>query len=165
MYNLADPAGHRRGLIRACGDAAGVDCTAWVYTAVCAAACDGASGPSGDVQPVPSTTLSNRRIALHVDDRGMAWGTVENGTGGDDMWLDRSWDEGASRPGGSSLGRTSVASGAAAATTRLDAVVFQSPSCTAERSVRAAEPSKARTAAVRRGRGRPPTAPAQPRTR
>jgi hypothetical protein len=38
MYNLADPAGHRRGLIRACGDAAGVDCTAWVHTAVCVTA-------------------------------------------------------------------------------------------------------------------------------
>ncbi|TCC29113.1 glycoside hydrolase family 76 protein [Kribbella speibonae] len=122
MYNLADPAGHRRGLIRACGDAAGVDCTAWVHTAVCAAACDGSSGPTGDNQPVPSTTLSNRRISLHVDNRGMAWGALENGTGGDEIWLDRSWNEGASWPGGASLGRTSVASGASAATTRLYAV-------------------------------------------
>ncbi|MEU4192579.1 glycoside hydrolase family 76 protein [Kribbella sp. NPDC026611] len=113
MYNLADPVGHRRGLIRACGDAAGVDCTAWVHTAVCAAACDGSTGPSGDNQPVPSTTLSGRRIALHVDNRGMAWGTIDNGSAGDEIWLDRSWNEGASWPGGSSLGRTSSVSSSA----------------------------------------------------
>ncbi|TDW21189.1 glycoside hydrolase family 76 protein [Kribbella kalugense] len=119
MYNLADPAGHRRGLLRACGDAAGVDCTAWVHTSVCAAACDGSDGPSGDNQPVPSATLSNRTISLHIDDRGMAWGTIANGTAGDEIWLDRSWNEGASWPDGSSLGRTSVGSGATATKTQL----------------------------------------------
>ncbi|MFI5698316.1 glycoside hydrolase family 76 protein [Kribbella sp. NPDC051586] len=119
MYNLADPAGHRRGLIRACGDAAGVDCTAWVHPAVCAAACDGSDGPSGDNQPVPSTTLSNRTISLHVDNRGMAWGTIANGAAGDEVRLDRSWNEGASWPDGSSLGRTSVGSGATSTSTRL----------------------------------------------
>jgi len=31
MYNLADPATHRRGMIRACGDAQGVACTAWAH--------------------------------------------------------------------------------------------------------------------------------------
>ncbi|MFC6159266.1 glycoside hydrolase family 76 protein [Kribbella jiaozuonensis] len=119
MYNLADPAGHRRGLIRACGDAAGVDCTAWVHTSVCAAACDGSEGPSGDNQPVPSTTLANRTISLHLDNRGMAWGTIANGTAGDEIWLDRSWNEGTSWPDGSSLGRTSVGSGATSTSTRL----------------------------------------------
>jgi predicted alpha-1,6-mannanase (GH76 family) len=119
MYNLADPAGHRRGLLRACGDAAGVDCTAWVHTSVCAAACDGSDGPSGDNQPVPSATLSNRTISLHVDDRGMAWGTIANGVAGDEIWLDRSWNEGASWPDGSSLGRTSVGSGATSTKTLL----------------------------------------------
>lgn len=119
MYNLADPAGHRRGLIRACGDAAGVDCTAWVHTTVCAAACDGSDGPSSDSQPVPSTTLSNRRISLHVDNRGMAWGTIDNGTAGDEIWLDRSWNEGASWPDGASLGRTSVGAGATSTKTLL----------------------------------------------
>ena len=119
MYNLADPAGHRRGLVRACGDAAGVDCTAWVHVSVCAAACDGSDGPSGDNQPVPSTTLSNRTISLHIDNRGMAWGTISNGTAGDEIWLDRSWNEGTSWPDGSSLGRTSVGSGATSTSTRL----------------------------------------------
>ncbi|MFD3406751.1 glycoside hydrolase family 76 protein [Kribbella sp. NPDC058693] len=119
MYNLPDPAGHRRGLIRACGDAAGVDCTAWVHASVCAAACDGSDGPSGDNQPAPSTTLANRTISLHLDNRGMAWGTIANGTAGDEIWLDRSWNEGASWPDGSSLGRTSVGSGASSTSTRL----------------------------------------------
>ncbi|MFK4089295.1 glycoside hydrolase family 76 protein [Kribbella sp. NPDC020789] len=119
MYNLADPAGHRRGMIRACGDAAGVDCTAWVYPAVCAAACDGSDSPSGDNQPVPSATLSGRRIALHIDNRGMAWGTIDTGKAGDEVWLDRSWNEGASWPGGSSLGRISVGTGSTTVKTKL----------------------------------------------
>ncbi|WP_405060369.1 glycoside hydrolase family 76 protein [Kribbella sp. NBC_01505] len=123
MYNLADPAGHRRGMIRACGDAAGVDCTAWAYPTVCAAACDGSDGPSGDNQPVPSAALAGRRIALHIDNRGMAWGTIDTGRAGDEVWLDRSWNEGASWPGGSSLGRVSVGAGATTVKTKLFASV------------------------------------------
>jgi predicted alpha-1,6-mannanase (GH76 family) len=119
MYNLADPVGHRRGMIRACGDASGVDCTSWVHLAVCAAACDGTDGPVGDNQPVGATTLSNRRISLHIDDRGMAWAALDTGQAGDEVWLDRSWNEGASWPGGSSLGRLSVPAGATAVTTKL----------------------------------------------
>jgi len=119
MYNLADPGGHRRGMIRACGDAGGVDCTAWVYPTVCAAACDGSDGPSGDNQPVPAATLSGRQIALHVDNRGMAWGTIFAGKAGDEIWLDRSWNEGASWPGGSSLGRVSIGSGSTSVKTKL----------------------------------------------
>ncbi len=34
MYNLTDPALHHRGMIRACGDARGTDCTDWVYPTV-----------------------------------------------------------------------------------------------------------------------------------
>ena len=121
MYNLADPAAHRRGMIRACGDARGVACTAWVHMWVCDAACDGAGADTavGDSQPVPETTLGGRRFGLHVDTRGLAWATVANGRSGDEVWLDRSWDEGASWPGGSSLGRTSVPAGATATRTTL----------------------------------------------
>ena len=39
----------------------------------------------------------------------MAWATLANGAAGDEVWLDRSWDEGVSWPGGSSLGRISRA--------------------------------------------------------
>ncbi|MFJ8001030.1 glycoside hydrolase family 76 protein [Streptomyces sp. NPDC096310] len=123
MYNITDPVGHRRGWIRACGDAAAVGCTDWVYPTVCdGSSCDGAdpAGVPGDDTPVPSAGLFGRAISLHVDQRsGMAWGVIESGGAGDEIWLDRSWDGGTSWPEGSSLGRTSVRSGAASARTGL----------------------------------------------
>jgi hypothetical protein len=121
MYNMADPAGHRRGMVRACGDAGGVTCTAWAHVKVCEALCDAspASSAVGDQQLVPLVTLSGRRIELHVDTRGLAWGVIANGAAGDEIWLDRSWNEGASWPGGSSLGRLSVPGGANTARTGM----------------------------------------------
>ncbi|SDF37748.1 Glycosyl hydrolase family 76 [Lentzea fradiae] len=121
MYNVTDPVHHRRGLIRACGDAAAVTCTDWIYPAVCDVLCDGAGATqaNGDAQPVPPATLSGRTIRLHTDLNGMAWGTVEAGGPGDEVWLDRSWDGGASWPGGSSLGRTSTPAGATGTGTTL----------------------------------------------
>ncbi|MFE5569550.1 MULTISPECIES: glycoside hydrolase family 76 protein [Amycolatopsis] len=112
MYNVTDPGNHRRGLIRACGDAAGIVCTQWIYPKVCDVVCDGSTQTDGDTQPVPPTTLFGRTIRLHVDRNAMAWGTIESGARGDEIWLDRSWDAGVSWAGGSSLGRTSVATGA-----------------------------------------------------
>ncbi|MFE4057734.1 glycoside hydrolase family 76 protein [Streptomyces sp. NPDC059096] len=123
MYNITDPVEHRRGWIRACGDAAAVGCTDWVYPTVCDGSfCDGAdtAGVPGDDTPVPPATLFGRAISLHVDQgSGMAWGVIGSGGAGDEIWLDRSWDGGASRPEGSSLGRTGVRSGAASARTAL----------------------------------------------
>lgn len=119
MYNLYDPAGHRRGLLRACANAGGVTCTRWAHPLVCATACDGASasGANGDNQPVAPAILNGRTISLHLDRSGMAWGTISGGRAGDEVWLDRSWNEGSSWPDGSSLGRLSVASGATGTTT------------------------------------------------
>lgn len=113
MYNISDPGAHRRGLIRACGDANAVGCTEWIYPTVCDVRCDrtDAGQANGDVQPVPSTSLSGRVIRLHVDRNGMAWGSVEAGAQGDEIWLDRSWDGGATWPDGSSLGRVSTSAG------------------------------------------------------
>ncbi|CAM4013538.1 glycoside hydrolase family 76 protein [Kibdelosporangium persicum] len=114
MYNISDPRAHRRGLIRACGDARGVACTDWIYPVVCDVKCD-RTDPAQAVsptQPVPSTTIYGRTVRLHTDQNGMAWGSIETGGQGDEVWLDRSWDGGASWPGGSSLGRTSIAPGA-----------------------------------------------------
>ncbi|MFB7456058.1 MULTISPECIES: glycoside hydrolase family 76 protein [unclassified Streptomyces] len=115
MYNVTDPVGHRRGWVRACGDANAVTCTDWFRPQVCdGTSCDGAdpATAAGDEQPVPATTLFGRAISLHMDQRGgMAWGVIGNGGAGDEIWLDRSWDEGATWPEGSSLGRTSVPSG------------------------------------------------------
>jgi hypothetical protein len=121
MYNLADPVHHARGMIRACGDAAGIQCTDWVHLQACDVVCDGADASTavGDNQPVGATTLSGRSIALHMDTRGMAWATIAGGAAGDEVWLDRSWDEGSSWPGGSSLGRTSTPSGATGTRTTM----------------------------------------------
>lgn len=114
MYNLYDPSNHRRAVVRACGDAAGVVCTAWVHLSVCSARCDGAAAGSGsgDAKPVPDTTLAGRDIALHVDAGGMAWAMISGGAAGDEVWMDRSWDGGATWPDGSSEGRVSVPAGA-----------------------------------------------------
>lgn len=115
MYNLADPVGHRRGMLRACGDANGVMCTSWVHLLVCNTFCDqrDASQASGDDQPVAPTTLSGRTISLHTDPSdGMAWATIANGEPGDEVWMDRSWNEGSSWPDGSSEGRVTTPSGA-----------------------------------------------------
>ncbi|MFI8347741.1 glycoside hydrolase family 76 protein [Streptomyces sp. NPDC085596] len=123
MYNVTDPVGHRRSWVRACADAAGVTCTDWFRPRVCDGTfCDGADPATAarDERPVPATTLYGRTISLHMDQaNGMAWGVVENGGAGDEIWLDRSWDEGASWPEGSSLGRTSVPSGSASARTAM----------------------------------------------
>ncbi|WP_237774485.1 glycoside hydrolase family 76 protein [Actinosynnema sp. ALI-1.44] len=119
MYNISDPGAHRRGLIRACGDARGVACTDWIYPTVCDLRCD-RTDPAQAVnpsQPVPSTSIFGRTVRLHTDQNGMAWGSIEAGGRGDEIWLDRSWDAGTSWPGGSSLGRTPITTGASTRTT------------------------------------------------
>ncbi len=121
MYNISDPGDHRRGLLRACGDAGAVTCTDWVYPTVCDVHCDGtdASQAKGGAEPVPSATLSGRVIRLHTDQNAMAWAGIEAGAPGDEVWLDRSWDGGATWPDGSSLGRVSIASGTTTRTTMI----------------------------------------------
>jgi hypothetical protein len=122
MYNLADPVGHRRGLLRACADANGVVCTQWAHLLVCDQYCDqrDPAAAGGDSQPVAPTTLAGRQISLHVDpSSGMAWASIADGQPGDEVWLDRSWNEGASWPDGSSLGRLSVPAGATGVRTTM----------------------------------------------
>jgi hypothetical protein len=118
MFVISDPRNHRRGLIRACGDANAVGCTDWVYPTVCDVRCDrtDAGQAAGDTQPVAPATLSGRVIRLHTDRDAMAWATIEAGAPGDEVWLDRSWDAGATWPDGSSLGRV-TATAASARTT------------------------------------------------
>ncbi len=65
----------------------------------------------GDRSPV-STTLFGRTFRLHFDDAdAMGWGSVEGGSPGDEVWLDRSMDGGRSWAGGSKLGATTVPTG------------------------------------------------------
>ncbi|MFI5729307.1 glycoside hydrolase family 76 protein [Kribbella sp. NPDC051587] len=65
----------------------------------------------GDRSPVTST-LFGRTFRLHFDDDdAMGWGSIENGSPGDEVWLDRSMDGGRSWNGGSKLGATAIPSG------------------------------------------------------
>jgi predicted alpha-1,6-mannanase (GH76 family) len=121
MYNLYDPSDHRRGLLRACANVGVTTCTSWYKPQVCNAYCDtrDASLASGDSQPVPATSINGRPITLHIDTNGMAWGQITGGQAGDEVWLDRSWNEGSSWPDGSSLGRVSIPSGATSTHTTM----------------------------------------------
>jgi predicted alpha-1,6-mannanase (GH76 family) len=67
---------------------------------------------TGDRAPVQATVWS-RSIVLHLDDGDdMGWASIGNGSPGDEVWLDRSFDGGRSWSGGSKLGDTTVPAGA-----------------------------------------------------
>src|SRR5262245_25314625 len=76
---------------------------------VCFLSCD-TLDPSRAAQetfPVPQVTINGRKLVLHVSDAdGMAWGSIDNGTSGDAVWLDRSWDGGQTWDG--LLGKASI---------------------------------------------------------
>ncbi|MFE1292752.1 hypothetical protein [Streptomyces sp. NPDC058751] len=78
-------------------------------TQVCVLACD-TLDPSQARQerfPVPAVDLNGRRLELHVSDADdMAWASIDGGVTGDSVWLDRSWDGGATWEG--LLGKASV---------------------------------------------------------
>ncbi|WP_327640568.1 glycoside hydrolase family 76 protein [Kribbella sp. NBC_00482] len=64
-----------------------------------------------DRAPV-SSTLFGRTITLHFDDDdAMGWASIENGSPGDEVWLDRSMDGGRTWSDGSRLGNTAIPSG------------------------------------------------------
>ncbi len=82
--------------------------------AVCNDFCDGrdAGLAVADRRPV-TAELHGRRFTLHVDDTtAMAWGSVESGQPGDEVWLDRSFDGGRSWASGTRLGLGSIPAGA-----------------------------------------------------
>ncbi|MBP2475891.1 hypothetical protein JOF53_004763 [Crossiella equi] len=110
MFNRADPVRHRRGLLRACGDANGVTCTDWLHPVVCAQFCDGRDAALADnpVSPVPTASIRGRTVTLHTDRAGLAFASLSGRRTGDEVWLDRSWDEGRTWPDGGSLGRTTT---------------------------------------------------------
>ncbi|MFK4865490.1 glycoside hydrolase family 76 protein [Streptomyces sp. CSMPJR101] len=78
--------------------------------AVCNKFCD-ARDPAlspGDRTPV-TASLFGRSIVLHFDDAdAMGWASLDNGSPGDEIWLDRSFDGGRSWSAGSRLGATTV---------------------------------------------------------
>ncbi|MGH1554163.1 hypothetical protein ACRAWF_26115 [Streptomyces sp. L7] len=80
-------------------------------TQVCVLACDtlDPSQAKQETFPVPDKTLNGRRVQLHVSDADdMAWASIDNGSTGDAVWLDRSWDGGATWDG--LLGKASIPS-------------------------------------------------------
>ncbi|MFD9502352.1 glycoside hydrolase family 76 protein [Streptomyces sp. NPDC060035] len=81
--------------------------------AVCNRYCD-ARDPGlspQDRQPV-TAALSGRSVVLHFDDTdAMGWASIDNGTTGDEVWLDRSFDGGRTWASGSRLGSTTIPSG------------------------------------------------------
>ncbi|MET9908720.1 glycoside hydrolase family 76 protein [Streptomyces sp. NPDC006476] len=64
-----------------------------------------------DRQPVTATVYS-RAVTLHFDDTdAMGWASIDNGSPGDEVWLDRSFDGGRTWSSGSKLGDTTIPSG------------------------------------------------------
>jgi hypothetical protein len=87
--------------------------TAALAASVCNKYCDGRDPGLATADRVPvSATLFGRVFKVHVNDTdAMAWGSVENGSATDEVWLDRSWDGGRTWSDGSRLGDTTVPSG------------------------------------------------------
>lgn len=90
--------------------------TAIVLTAnqsFCDKYCDGRDPAlaSGDRRAL-STAIYGRSIVLHADDADdMAWASIDGGSAGDEVWMDRSWDGGYTWSDGSKLGDTTIPAG------------------------------------------------------
>jgi hypothetical protein len=85
-----------------------------VTAAICNKYCDGRDAALATADRVPVTAgLYGRTFKMHVNDTdAMAWGSVENGSAGDEVWLDRSFDGGRTWADGSKLGDGTIPSGA-----------------------------------------------------
>ncbi|MER6087554.1 glycoside hydrolase family 76 protein [Streptomyces bluensis] len=93
-------------LVPQSASAAGTSAAATVCNRYCDAR-DPALSP-GDRTPV-TATVHGRSIALHFDDAdAMGWASVDSGSPGDEVWLDRSFDGGRSWGSGSRLGNTAI---------------------------------------------------------
>ena len=82
-------------------------------TSVCNLYCDGRdpADATGD-RNAATTTVWSRVIELHISDGDdMAWGSIDNGSPTDEVWLDRSFDGGQTWANGSKLGDTTIPSG------------------------------------------------------
>lgn len=98
-------------LLPPAGVGAGVGVGVGVEATICNRYCDGRDPALAPGERVPVTaTVWGRQILLHLNDTdAMAWGSVENGNPGDQVWLDRSFDGGRGWEG--LLGQTSIPSG------------------------------------------------------
>lgn len=80
---------------------------------LCDTYCDGRDPALATQERVPVTaTISGRTIRLHLSDNDvMGWASTDDGSAGDEVWLDRSFDGGRSWGSGSKIGDTSVPAG------------------------------------------------------
>ncbi len=88
-------------------------------TTVCGTICDDspvtASTPD---RLADGTGIYGRSIQLHIDDvDGVGWAIISNGDPTDEVWMDRSWDGGATWD--SKIGDTTIPAGSRSATTTL----------------------------------------------
>ncbi|MFE2640694.1 glycoside hydrolase family 76 protein [Streptomyces scopuliridis] len=81
--------------------------------AICNAYCDARDPALAPEDRTPVTaTLFSRAITLHFNDHdAMGWASIGNGSPGDEVWLDRSFDGGRTWNSGSRLGATTVPTG------------------------------------------------------
>ncbi|HEY0697583.1 MAG TPA: glycoside hydrolase family 76 protein [Micromonospora sp.] len=88
---------------------------------VCNRYCDGRDATLAPAdRPAVRATIYSRDIVLHFDDTdAMGWGSIDNGSPGDRVWLDRSFDGGRSWADGSRLGDTAIPGGARATRTAM----------------------------------------------
>ncbi|MCZ4124720.1 glycoside hydrolase family 76 protein [Streptomyces sp. H39-S7] len=84
-----------------------------VLASVCNKYCDGRDPALAPQDRAPVTaTVHSRVLTLHFDDQdAMGWASIDNGSTGDEVWLDRSFDGGRSWASGSRLGDATVPAG------------------------------------------------------
>lgn len=67
-----------------------------------------------------SSTLYGRSVRLHLSDNDvMGWASIESGSAGDEVWIDRSFDGGRTWASGSRLGATVVPAGSSGWRTQM----------------------------------------------
>jgi predicted alpha-1,6-mannanase (GH76 family) len=102
------------GLLALLGSALGLAPAAHAAnSSICDIYCDARDPSYATSDRIPVIAGSNgRTIALHLSDNDvMGWASIDGGTGGDEVWLDRSFDGGATWASGSKLGDTKTPSG------------------------------------------------------
>ncbi|MEN3315643.1 MAG: hypothetical protein V7605_1877 [Acidimicrobiaceae bacterium] len=81
--------------------------------AICDKYCDAHDpGTAANDRTASTVTTGTRSISLHLDDGDdMGWAVTNGGAQGDEVWLDRSFDNGRTWTAGSKLGDTTVPAG------------------------------------------------------
>ncbi|MFI1393477.1 glycoside hydrolase family 76 protein [Streptomyces sp. NPDC020681] len=106
----ATPASAPSGAPAAAAEPSGAPAASGAAAAICNKYCDARDPALAPVTRSPvSTSVHSRSITLHFDDQdAMGWASLGNGSPGDEMWLDRSFDGGRTWSSGSRLGLTTV---------------------------------------------------------